>query len=75
MHDQFPVDSWIADVTEPVFIAHGTADRTIGVQHGQRVYELAPNKAGIWIEDGAGHSDLWDRGIWGHAKAFFATAG
>jgi fermentation-respiration switch protein FrsA (DUF1100 family) len=75
MHDQFPVDSWIADVSEPVFVAHGTADRTIGVQHGQRVYELAPNKAGIWIEDGAGHSDLWDRGIWGHAKAFFATAG
>jgi fermentation-respiration switch protein FrsA (DUF1100 family) len=72
MHDQFRVDDWIKDVTEPVFVAHGTADKTIGVQHGQRVYDLAPNKAGIWIEEGADHGDLWDRGIWARAKVFFA---
>jgi fermentation-respiration switch protein FrsA (DUF1100 family) len=72
MFDQFPVDQWIKDVTEPVFVAHGTADTTIGVQHGERVYALAPNPDGIWIEEGADHGDLWDRGIWGQAKAFFA---
>lgn len=72
MFDQYPVDQWIKDVAEPVFVAHGTADRTIGVQHGQRVYTLAPNPDGLWIAEGADHGDLWDRGIWGQAKPFFA---
>ena len=35
MHDQYPVDQWIKDVAEPVFVAHGTADKTIGVSHGE----------------------------------------
>lgn len=75
MHDQFPVNQWILDVTEPVFVAHGTGDTTIAVSHGERVYQLAPVKAGLWIEPGAGHADLWDRGIWGRAKEFFEAVG
>jgi fermentation-respiration switch protein FrsA (DUF1100 family) len=75
MHDQFPVERWITKVEEPVFVAHGTADRTIGMRHGEGVYELAPVKAGLWIEPGADHSDLWDRGIWARAKAFFEGLG
>ncbi len=74
MADQFPVDQWIKDVAEPVYVAHGTADTTIGVQHGERVYALAPNKDELWIEPGAGHGDMWARGIWDRAKAFFARA-
>ncbi|MEO8758236.1 MAG: alpha/beta hydrolase [Devosia sp.] len=73
MSDKYPVDQWILKVTEPVFVAHGTGDKTIGVQHGQRVYDLAPNKAGIWIEPGADHDDLWAAGEWDKAKAFFAA--
>ena len=61
-------------MTEPVFVAHGTADTTIAVYHGQRVYDLAPNPKGIWIEEGAGHADLWDRGIWDKAEPFFEEA-
>ena len=71
MQDQFPVNQWILDVAEPVLVAHGTADTTIDVSNGERVYALAPNKDELWIEPGANHSDLWDRGIWDHAKAFF----
>lgn len=74
MMDQYRVDQWLPKVEEPVFVAHGTADRTIGVSHGERVYEIAPVKAGLWIEDGADHSDLWARGIWDRAKAFFTEA-
>lgn len=74
MFDQFPVDQWIKDVAEPVYVAHGTADSTIGVSHGERVYALAPNKDELWIEPGAGHADLWKRGIWERAKAFFGRA-
>ncbi|HHY50540.1 MAG TPA: alpha/beta hydrolase [Alphaproteobacteria bacterium] len=73
MHDQFRVDAWIKDVREPVFVAHGTGDRTIAVSHGERVYALAPVKAGLWIEPGADHSELWERGLWEKARAFFAS--
>lgn len=71
MQDQFPVNEWIADVEEPVLIGHGTGDRTIGVSNGERLYDLVPNKDELWIVPDADHSDLWDRGIWGEAEAFF----
>ena len=71
MLDQYPVDTWIKDVQEPVFVAHGTNDRTIDVHHGRAVYEMAPNRKGLWIEEGADHDELWGRGIWLKAKAFF----
>lgn len=74
MQDQFPVDSWIEEVTEPVMVAHGTADTTIGVSNGERLYALAPNPEALWIEPGAGHSDLWAAGIWARAAAFFERA-
>ncbi len=74
MQDQYPVDLWIRNVKEPVFVAHGTADTTIPVKHGQRVYDLAPNKGGIWIEPGGTHGNLWERGLWGRAATFFADA-
>lgn len=74
MQDQFPSNAWIVDVSEPVLVAHGTADVTIGVSNGERLYDLAPNKDEIWIVPGAGHSDLWAAGIWAHAKPFFERA-
>ena len=74
MQDQFPVNEWIVDVSEPVLVAHGTGDVTIDVSNGQRVHDLAPNKDELWIEAGAGHSDLWARGIWSHARPFFERA-
>ena len=74
MQDQFPANEWILDVTEPVLVAHGTADTTIGVSNGERLHALAPNKDELWIEPGAGHSDLWERGIWSHAEPFFERA-
>jgi pimeloyl-ACP methyl ester carboxylesterase len=74
MKDQFRVDLWIPKVEEPVFVALGTADTTIPYAHGQRAYDLAPNQAGLWIEEGAGHSDLWKAGIWAKAKPFFEAA-
>jgi fermentation-respiration switch protein FrsA (DUF1100 family) len=74
MLDQFRSNEWIADVDEPVYIAHGTDDQTIDVSNGRRLYALAPNPAELWIVEGGTHSDLWDRGLWPQARAFFATA-
>ncbi len=74
MQDQFRNDLWIEHVSEPVLVAHGTADRTIDVTNGERLYALAPNPNELWIVDGADHSDLWDAGIWDRAKPFFDRA-
>ncbi|WP_404402342.1 alpha/beta hydrolase [Pelagibacterium halotolerans] len=75
MFDPFPSNEWIGDVEEPVFVAHGTADTTISVSNAERLYADVPNPADLWIEEGAGHSDLWRRGIWDRAQAFFNGAG
>ena len=72
MHDQYPVGEWIGAVEEPVYVAHGTADETIGTHHGRLVHAAAPNKADLWIVEGAGHADLWAAGIWPRARTFFA---
>ncbi len=73
MHDQFRLNDWLPDVAEPVFVAHGTADETIGVHHGEWVFENAPNAVELWIEPGGTHGDLWDRGLWARAKAFIES--
>jgi uncharacterized protein len=74
MFDQFRNDQWIADVAEPVLVAHGTGDTVIDVSNGERLYALAPNPDKLWIVEGANHSDLWDAGIWTESKGFFARA-
>ena len=71
MSDQFPVKDWVTKVKAPVYVAHGTHDQTIDVHHGRAVYDLVPNKYGLWIVDGADHDDLWKDGIWDKAKTFF----
>ena len=75
MQDQFPVDEWIRTVEEPVLVAHGTADETIAVSNGERVYALAPRPHELWIVPGGTHGDLWDHGLWAKAKEFFAAVG
>ncbi len=74
MLDKFPVNEWIVNVAEPVLVAHGDADQTIGVSNGERVYALAPNKDELWIVPGGGHGTLWDGGIWDQAAPFFTRA-
>ena len=71
MQDQFPVSDWIKSVAEPVLIAHGTADTTIDVSNGERLYDLVPQQGGLWIVPGGTHGALWDRGLWGQAEPFF----
>ena len=72
MEDQFPVKDWIKDVKAPVYVVHGTADQTIDVHHARAVYDLVPNKYGLWIVPGADHGDLWKDGIWDKGRVFFA---
>lgn len=73
MLDQFRSNEWMADVSAPVMIAHGTDDITISVSNGERLFSEARNPHELWIEPGAGHGDLWARGIWDRARGFFET--
>jgi len=74
VRDQYPVSEWIRAVTEPLYVAHGADDDVNTAEEGRRVYALAPNPTDIWIEPGGNHDNLWEHGIWGRAKAFFAAA-
>ena len=56
--DKFPNLNKIQKARSPVLVMHGRADRTIPFQHGQRLYDAAPEpKAFLWIAE-AGHNDF-----------------
>ncbi len=74
LKDQFLSREWIGDVQEPIFVAHGTDDKTISVQHGRDLYALAPNGRELWIVEGGDHGSLWEDGIWEKAQEFFTEA-
>jgi fermentation-respiration switch protein FrsA (DUF1100 family) len=74
MHDQFRVDEWIVNVSEPVLVAHGTGDKTVDASNGEAVYALAPNKGELWIVPNADHDHFWNLGIWNRARPFFDHA-
>ena len=64
MKDPMPTRERIGNVKAPVLILHGTADRVIPVEHGQRLYERAGDPKELVIVEGVGHSDLWKNGLW-----------
>jgi fermentation-respiration switch protein FrsA (DUF1100 family) len=56
--DLFTNHDKIQQVSCPIYIMHGTADKLIPVWHGKKLFELAPEpKWAYWVE-GAGHNDL-----------------
>lgn len=64
MKDPMKTRERIGNVTSPVLILHGTEDAVIPVEHGKKLYEYAAEPKELLIIEGAGHSDLWKRGLW-----------
>ncbi|MEQ9550896.1 MAG: alpha/beta hydrolase [Coleofasciculus sp. G3-WIS-01] len=57
--DKFPNLDKITQVNCPVLVIHGTADGTIPLSHGKRLFAAAPEpKRSFWVE-GASHNDLF----------------
>lgn len=52
----------ITRVRCPVLVFHGTADRLVPPEMGQRVAAAAPGPVELVLIDGAGHNDTYDRG-------------
>ena len=61
MRDTFHSDERIADVHAPLLIVHGTADWTVPVRFGERLFALANEPKRFILVPGAGHLALSDR--------------
>ncbi|WP_306141024.1 alpha/beta hydrolase [Roseibium sp. MMSF_3412] len=64
MKDPMKTRERIGKVETPVLIIHGTEDSIIPVAHGERLFEYASDPRELLIVEGAGHGDLWKRGLW-----------
>lgn len=72
MLDQFRSDEIIGRLRVPVLVLHGDRDIIIPVEHGERLYELAPEPKRLSLFLGGGHEDLHRRGATGEVRAFLA---
>lgn len=72
MRDPFVSREHIKRVEEPLLVVHGTADRVIPVEHGRKLFEAAGEPKKLVIIEGAGHADLWKRGLWPIVLEFLA---
>jgi len=53
-------ESYIAKISpRPVFIMHGTSDKTVGFTHGERLFSAAQAPKEFWAVEGGEHTRLW----------------
>jgi uncharacterized protein len=58
MRDQFRSDLRIAEVSAPLLIVHGTADWTIPIRFGEKLFALANEPKTFLRIEGAGHVEM-----------------
>ncbi len=75
MRDPFLSREAIGQVEEPLLILHGSSDGVVPVEHGRRLFDLANEPKSLAIVEGAGHSDLWDNGLWKTVLEFLQSNG
>ena len=62
IHDTYDSLAKIAKIDAPLLVIHGTADRTVPFDQGQRLFAAATEpKDGAWLT-GAGHANVYDFG-------------
>lgn len=66
-------DKWIEQVSEPVFIAHGTQDEVIPDTQGKRLFAKAHEPKAFLSMPGSGHSTLVGDGLYDHVWKFLST--
>ena len=58
--DEINPDKYIAQISpRPVYIMHGTADKTVDFNHGQRLFEAAKEPKQFWKAENGEHTRLW----------------
>jgi fermentation-respiration switch protein FrsA (DUF1100 family) len=58
MRDQFRSDQKIGKVAAPLLIVHGTADWTIPIRFGEKLFGLANEPKDFIRIEGAGHVEM-----------------
>ena len=74
MKDQFHSDERIRLVTVPVLILHGTDDRVVPIEFGERLYALANEPKRLVRIPGGGHVNLDGFGAQDVTRPFIAEA-
>ena len=62
LKDSFDSLSKIANLRSPLLILHGQRDAVIAVEHGRRLYDMAPEPKRFHLFEEGRHSDLFDHG-------------
>ncbi len=75
MKDQFRSTEHAPQVTAPVFVFHGTADRIIPFQQGKRLSQAFAGPVQFHVMNGSGHIDPLTPESWGAIKAFLGAHG
>lgn len=57
---EFPNNRWIAESKSPIYLIHGTEDKTIPYSHSERLATFAKAEHRYFTVPGAGHSNLQD---------------
>ncbi|WP_421695885.1 alpha/beta hydrolase [Aestuariivirga sp.] len=71
MKDQFLSREVISNVTAPLLVQHGAADRIIPAAQGQRLFALANEPKQLVIIPGAGHDVIGSPEVWSRELEFF----
>lgn len=59
VRDRFDTQDVLRGATVPLFIAHGTADEVIPVDHGRALADMRPDARALFL-DGVGHEVAWN---------------
>ena len=73
MTHRFDSLSKIPQITAPLLLIHGEADRVIPIRFGRRLFEAAPEPKTAHFVPGAGHNDLYRFGTSEIVIAFLET--
>lgn len=73
MKDQFRSRDRVGRIDEPLLIVHGTGDTVVPIDQGRDLFDHAAGEKTMHVIDGAGHGDLWDRGLWPVVDAFVGS--
>lgn len=58
--DEINPEKYITQISpRPVYIMHGTEDKTVDFQHGVRLFEAAGEPKKFWRAEGGAHTRLW----------------
>ncbi|GHD46584.1 alpha/beta hydrolase [Thalassobaculum fulvum] len=72
VRDPFDTRSRLGGAKAPVLIVHGTEDRVVPIDHGEALFEVAPEPKRLVRLRGGAHTDLFDHGALEALDAFVA---